>query len=127
MSYDEILQSAHEAASAAILRKFENGDREKPFNCGFAWVTIDGRTALARHCRKLAGGPKVSLVTKRFYGSKSESGWKWWKPGSWPTAEAAGVDRVYQQDMDFHYAASVAFAEVLKLHGFPATAHSMLD
>lgn len=101
------------AATAAKLKFFQDGRREAPFNCGFAWVTIPGNSGFARWCRKQTGHQ---------YGSKGyPKGWQFWGPGSWPTAEQAGVETVYGQDMDVNIEGARAFAEVLKGYGVDAT------
>lgn len=128
MDFAKILNDAHNAASAAILAKFKCGEREQPFNCGFAWVTIDGTSPLARYCRaevKKAGGAQHASST---LGSKGyPRGWQFWKPGTWPTKAEAGVDKMYEQDMDFHVAGARAFQEVLAQNGYSATVGSRLD
>lgn len=128
--FEAILDQAHMAASAAIQAKYDAGEREQPFNCGFAWVTIDGREPLARYCRKIECGPLTphaqasGLTNNSRYGSRGEPGWRWWKPGKWP--RIPGVPS-YQQDMDFHVAAATAFQKVLADHGIRANVGSRLD
>ena len=137
MDHQAILDEANAAASAAILAKFKTGEKEQPFNCGFAWVTIDGLTPLAFYCRKKIreAGARLEGVDKRIamgnaenqYGSKGyPSGWQFWKPGDWPTTAQAGT-QVYQQDMDFHVAGAKAFQLVLAKYGISATVGSRLD
>lgn len=139
MDFAKILQDAHDAASSAILAKFHKGDREQPFNCGFAWVTIDGNDALARFCRKeIAQRKKLNAAGQIGRGTVREAeihfgdkgyprGWQWWKPGKWPSKAEAGVSAMYEQDMDFHVAAARAFQQVLADHGINATVGSRLD
>lgn len=132
MDYAKILDEAYNAATAAILAKFKAGDSEQPFNCGFAWVTIDGTDGLARYCRKMIkelGDPrKLSYAESSRYGDKGyPSGWQFWGPGEWPTKAAAGVDAVYAQDMDFKAAGARAFQEVLANYGIRATVGTRLD
>lgn len=127
MDYAAILNEAHEAATAAIAAKFANGDREAPYNCGFAWVTISGRTALTKHCKaaiKAAGGE--SRAPRTFGGEGYPSGWQFWKPGVWPTSDALGFT-VYGQDMDFHQAGAIAFNAVLAKHGIEGKVGTRLD
>jgi hypothetical protein len=138
--FENILDKAHNAATQAILDMYKEGKREQPFNCGFAWVTIDGNDALARFCRKTH--PDTPAVRRnsersmdRFYGSKGEPGWRWWKPGEWPSmaklvgaeVDMSTVGGLYQQDMDFHVAAATAFQKVLADHGIRANVGSRLD
>lgn len=128
--FTAIFNEATEAATAAILAKFHSGDREQPFNCGFAWVVIDGRDPLVRWCRKkisdaMQGGASPREV--RQYGDKGyPKGWDFWKPGEWPTKETMGFT-IYGQDMDFHAAGARAFADVLTRHGHKAVVRTRLD
>lgn len=137
MDNQKILDEAYEAASAAILAKFKSGESEQPFNCGFAWVNIDGRHPLAFYCRKrireagarLEGREKhvAEQNAKQQYGDKAYTGgWQFWKPGRWPTSQEAGR-QVYQQDMDFHFAGADAFAKKLAEYGIRATVGTRLD
>jgi hypothetical protein len=126
--YGKILDEAFAAADAAIAKRFDEGHREQPFNCGFAWVTIPGTHPLARYCRKIIrtelGMYNASRDVIRRYGDRGyPKGHQWWKPGSWP---ANAPDR-YQQDMSFHYAGAHAFAKVLKAYGIDAKAHQRQD
>jgi hypothetical protein len=128
MDYEAILNEAQNAATAAIRAKFDKGDEEQPYNCGFAWVTISGTEALARHCRNLLKGAGArSRDNWRRYGDKGEPrGWQWWAPGAWPTKEEIGRT-VYGQDMDFKRAGAQAFADVLAKYGIRATVSTRLD
>lgn len=131
--FEEILDAAHTAATAAILAHFQAGNREQPFNCGFAWVTIEGTEPLARHCRKMVKSEvgqdqRFSRVYRMKYGDKGEPrGWQWWAPGTWPKPEDVGVPTIYQQDMDFKAAGCRAFQAVLAEHGIRATVGTRLD
>lgn len=139
MDFGKILQEAHDAATAAILARFKSGGREQPFNCGFAWVTIDGNDATARYCRSelkarkalfdkgQIGRGALSEAHNHFGDKGYPRGWQWWKPGVWPNKDEAGVPAVYEQDMDFHVAAARAFQEVLANYGISATVGSRLD
>jgi hypothetical protein len=129
--YEAILTEAHAAASAAIQAKYDAGDREQPFNCGFAWVKMPARSAFARYLASVECGPQTpkalaeGMTNSARYGRKGEPGWQWWKPGQWPNPPA-GVPS-YQQDMDFHIAGAEAFASVLNRYGMDATVGSRLD
>lgn len=128
-----ILIAAHAAAKVAILARFADGKREHGMNCGFAWVVIDGRSSMAKYCRKDLGDERTaSYDQRRFYGSKSEKGWQWWRPGQWPSLEevqavAPDVEVLYEQDMDMIYAGAQAFAKVLQDNGVNAYAACRLD
>lgn len=135
MDFEAIITEAHSAATQAIIDKYRAGDREHPFNCGFAWVTVPGNSGLARHCRKQL--PKTEIEKARDpdwrskwsrYGDRGHRGWQWWKPGEWPSKEDVG-ETVYQQDVDFHYAAARAFATVLneRIPNLGAAASMRLD
>jgi hypothetical protein len=131
MDFENILIEAQAAATAAILAKFLSGDKEQPFNCGFAWVILSGRDPLAAYCRKrvkaLGGENLLSLNEHRRYGSKAyPSGWQFWKPGIWPSSQEVG-QTVYGQDMDFHYAGAEAFQKKLAEYGIAATVETRLD
>ena len=119
MSMSNLLDRAHDAASAAILAHFQAGKREKPFNCGFAWVTIPGTSALAKWCRTQ---PEDSQFGAKGY----PKGWTFFCPGRWPTSARMGFP-VYQQDLDFHRAGAKAFAAVLRENGIEAIVDSRLD
>lgn len=127
MDYEAILTEAYEAADAAIKAKFDKGDREHPFNCGFAWVIIDGKEPLANYCRtKLKANQQLNgrRIDAIRYGDKGyPRGWQFWKPGSWP----ANAPQNFQQDRDFWVAGARAFARVLEDHGVHATVGSRLD
>lgn len=126
--FGAIIQEAHDAASAASRRYVaENG--EHPFNCGFAWVTVDGVSPLARFCRKQIKerealrdkgqiGPRAVTEAQTHFGCKGyPSGHQFWGPGDY-----------MGQDMSAKRAGAEAFARVLadKL-GYNATVGSRLD
>ena len=116
---EELLTKAHEAASAAILAHFQAGNREAPFNRGFAWVTISGISPRARWCR--------TQQPARRWGAKGYlKGWTFFCPGEWPTGIEMGFP-VYAQDRDFHLAGAKAFARVLEEHGHKAVVACRLD
>lgn len=138
MNYQKILTEAHQAATDAIAAHIAAGNKEHPFNCGFAWVTIDGTGGLARWCRKeikrtndaaraITGGNSAHSINKahrrhiRKLGDKGyPSGWQFWCPGEWPEGH-------YRQDMDFHAVGSRAFQKKLGEHGIVATVGTRLD
>lgn len=125
MDFELILSDAYKAATRAILVHSLH-HKEQEFNCGFAWVTIDGTEPLARHCHKaLVAGNKTGWTdrdTKMFYGSKGyPTGWQFWCPGDWPETHR------HRQDMDFHRAGAEAFAKSLATYGIRATVGSRLD
>jgi hypothetical protein len=130
--FDKILDEAVAAATAAILAKFTAGDSEHQFNCGFAWVNIDGKEPLANYCRKMLKS-EVGQSTQfkreyeiRYGGKGYPSGWQFWAPGDWPASSVVGKP-VYQQDMDFKAAGASAFQKVLADYGIRATVGTRLD
>lgn len=130
MDFTKILQEAHDAATQAI-RDYFNGHEEQPLNCGFAWVTIDGTSALARHCRKQLAEATGSLAERNkvrlLCGDKGyPSGWEFWGPGNWPSEEEVGRT-VYAQDMTFRRVGAEAFQKKLAEHGISATVGTRLD
>ena len=103
MDYKAILTEAHGAAVAATCDLVEDMNA---FDCGFAWVTIEGNEPLARFCRKSAG----DWSGRRFYGDKGwREGWQWWCPGNAPV-----------QSMNIHLAGARAFSDVLAKYGIRA-------
>jgi len=108
----EVLKDAHEAATEA-MKQWVLDHKELPFNCGFAWVNIDGTTPLARWCRKNESGQD-----RGYYGSKGyPRGWQFWAPGEYNG-----------QDMDCQRAGAQAFSRVLAHRlGLAATVGSRLD
>ena len=130
--FEKILNEAHAAATAAIRAMFDAGKSEQPFNCGFAWVTIDGTSPMARHCRKMANsetGQSKAFKSEYHhrYGDKGyPRGWQWWGPGDWPSSQEMGHP-VYTQDMDFKAAGARAFQDVLGTYGYNATVGTRLD
>ena len=108
-----ILAEAHQAASDAQRNEVEQMNH---FNCGFAWVTVDGRHPLVRWCRQQSS-PKAVGTEFRMYGSKGyPKGWQWWCPGSFRG-----------QDVDIHRKGAQAFADKLAEYGITATVDSRLD
>lgn len=119
-TFQQILDEAHTAASAA-----QNGMVENPtaFDCGFAWVTIDGNSPLARFCRKrIKVAEKESGIlgrnnAQRLYGDKDyPKGWCFWKPGG---SQA--------QSVHIHVTGANAFRDKLAEHGIRADVGSRLD
>ena len=122
MDWDKVLEEAHEAAEMAELKEIAIRP-ENPYalDCGFAWVTIDGNSPLARFCRKKMRGYGKGKDNYREawikYGDKGyPSGWQWWKPG-----EFNG------QSIRIHEVGSRAFRDVLANYGYAATVGSRLD
>lgn len=116
MDFEAILNAAHEAAKAAQVGMVEG----RGLDCGFAWVTISGNDALARHCRKqikAAGGERnLTFEQSRLYGRAGEPGWQWWKPGGFPG-----------QSVGIHEAGARAFRDKLAEYGIRADVGSRLD
>lgn len=115
MNYADILTAAHTAARRAIQNELVNNPETKDdaFSCGFAWVTIDGTEALARHCRtKIKAGGDAGVFGSKGY----PSGWQFWCPG------------LYRgQAMRFHAIGAVAFAQSLASNGIRAAVGQRLD
>ena len=105
MDFQKILDEAHAAAAAAQKGMVEN---PAAFDCGFAWVTIDGRHPLAAFCRK-----RIKAVEKekgilgrndaqRTYGDKDyPKGWCFWKPGG-SQAQSIAINMSMKADADAH-------------------------
>lgn len=127
MDFMKILEEAHEAASAA------HADIKDGLPCGFAWVTVEGNSALARWCRQqikkadlayqYSGGSDRAVASdklheaERKFGSKGyPGGWRWWCPGNYPGQNVAG-----------HVKAAAAFQAKLAEYGIRATHLSQLD
>ena len=111
INYGEILNAAHKAAREATEGRPDRGA------CGFAWVTVDGNSPLARWCRKHAPAGDNSWQVRRIYGDKGyPKGWQWWCPG-----EHRG------QSVDAHEAGAVAFRDKLAEYGIRADCGSRLD
>ena len=116
MNYENILNEARTAAAAAV--KAAGPENTRAFNCGFAWVTIDGMSGLARWCRtekNKLGGNDYSRTGH--LGSKGyPRGWQFWNPGDF-----AG------QDVSIKEKGAIAFRDVLAKHGIVGTVGSRLD
>lgn len=113
LDYQRILEEAHAAARAAV----ENA--EDRWACGFAWVTVDGNSGLARWCRAAAKGSQFTPghLRRRFYGDKGyPKGHQWWCPGEFPG-----------QSVDAHELGARAFREKLAEYGIRADFNSRLD
>lgn len=122
IDYEKILDEAHAAAAGAV----EVASQKYPEQigaCGFAWATIPGNEALARHCRaqiaKLnkqhGGNPPRSLTLK--YGSKGyPSGWQFWNPGGY-----------MGQRIEVKEFGAAAFRDELAAAGIRADTGSRLD
>jgi hypothetical protein len=122
VDYAAILEEAHKACNEAQEGMVEDLNA---FDCGFAWVTIDGRHGLAKWARaerkRLAQAypdlPPVARMHMRRLGDKAwPGGWQWWCPGAF-NGQAVGI----------HLAGSEAFASVLKAHGIDVSVDSRLD
>lgn len=110
----QILNEAHDAAKAAVKA---NAHKENPnaFDCGFAWVTIDGMSPLARHCRKAL--KTADRSQHRHLGDKGyPKGWQFWCPGEH-----------YGQSIAVMEEGARAFRDALARHGISATVGSRLD
>lgn len=109
--WDIVLGKAYAAATQAGAAWEREGNHWFP--CGFAWVTVPGRSALARHCRE-----RLKQVTghQHPYGDKAERGWSWWCPGQGASQSMVKARRCAE-----------AFAAVLKQHGVEATTGSRAD
>lgn len=113
-----ILDAAHKAAQEAVKAENERQPEDMhALDCGFAWVTIDGKQPLAVWCRqqvKLAGGESKA---HHMYGHKGyPRGWTFWKPGDFNG-----------QSIRIHRVGSVAFEAKLAEFGIRATVGSRLD
>jgi len=103
-----IIAEAKQAAHEASLKYFNEklGGRDA-YSCGFAWVNIWG----------IKGNTKLGKVLKAAGLEKDYSGaFQIWNPGG-----------LSCQNIDAKEAGAVAAAEVLKAHGFKASAGSRLD
>lgn len=113
MDYETILNEAIAAAQVAVAGKTDT----QAFNCGFAWVTIDGKSPLANHCRKKIKQVGGDRRADRKYGSKGyPSGWQFWDPANY-----------YGQDMDVKVLGARAFQQVLADYNIVGTVGSRLD
>jgi len=114
-AYRSILQEAHGAAIAAQVGMVED---KNAFDCGFAWVTIDGQSGLARYCRKMLKLPEHQNGSYRaFFGDSGyPRGWQFWQPGNAPV-----------QSVGIHEAGARAFRDALAKHGIRADVGSRLD
>lgn len=111
--YEQLLVTAHRAAAQVVVFESEHQPEDpRALDCGFAWVTIPGRSALAAYCRRCA-----TADNRQRYGSKDyPTGWHFWCPGGH-----------YGQSIRIHEAGAKAFREVLAAAGISATVHSRLD
>jgi hypothetical protein len=125
VDYAAILKAAHEAADAAQEGMVEDLNA---FDCGFAWVTIDGRHGLAKWARKElarlraegehneAARPVLRMHMRKLGDKAWPGGWQWWCPGAF-NGQAIGI----------HLAGAQAFQAVLLHHGIDALVDSRLD
>lgn len=126
LSFEDILNKAHEAARLAAI----NADAKLPpenmrgLDCGFAWVEIpDGRSPFVNHCRKMlkrhpdAGNTVADQAMRKRYGHKHwKKGWEFWC-----------TDYHATQSISVHMAAANAFAAVLKENGIECHTGARLD
>lgn len=124
MDFAALLTKAHQAAAVAVAAVHEDPNA---FDCGFAWVKIDGRTPLANYCRKMIrqAGARLSGAEKHTaeanaaleHGSKGyPTGWQFWRPG-----------HDHRQSIRIHEAGANAFRNVLAEAGIEAEVGSRLD
>jgi hypothetical protein len=124
MDFAALLTKAHAAAKTAAAEVQENPNE---FDCGFAWVKIDGRSPLAAYCRKmirqagarLEGRDKVIAEQNarlEHGGPGHPTGWQWWRPGG-----------DHRQSIRIHEAGANAFRQVLAEAGYSAEVGSRLD
>ena len=107
----DALIAAHNAARAAVSSYEDTGA------CGFAWVSVEGNSPLARHCRKLAARDYTDRTARQLYGSKGyPKGHQWWCPGNFRG-----------QSLDAHEAGARAFRDKLAEYGIRADVGSRLD
>lgn len=114
MDFENILNEAYKAASAGVQEEASRRPEDPmAFDCGFAWVTIEGTSPLARHCAKETKLRGESLK----YGSKGyPKGWQFWCPG-----------RGSHQSVRLHKAGATAFQEILSKYGIKSTVGYRLD
>ena len=107
---EKMEQAAHDAAHKFITQHMGGEDRGA---CGFAWVTLwpehKGNTKLGKAERR---GFEALGARKDWTGKA----WMIWNPSGYPV-----------QNIDTLEAGARAAADVLKAHGYKATAGSRLD
>ena len=107
--YKAILDEAHAAARRAAYDLPDRG------LCGFAWVTVEGNSPIARWCRKQAQGDTWE-TGRGYFGDKGwPKGWQWWSPGY--SGQSIAAKEV----------AARAFRDILATYGIRATVGSRLD
>lgn len=121
MDYEAILTEAHNAAREAVAAEVaRRPEDERDCDCGFAWVTVEGNEAIARHCRKARkhaeGYNATGDVLSRLGDKGYPKGWQWWKPGNFRG-----------QSVRIHEVGARAFRDVLAKHGIRADSGSRLD
>ena len=125
MDFEAILTEAHNAAEVAVKAEIAvRPENERDFDCGVAWVTIDGNSPLARHCirarRKAFSGTDIELWNKRAnYGSKGfpkVRGWQFLNPG-----------KFNGQSISIHEVGAKAFRAALAKHDIHADFGSRLE
>lgn len=114
--FEALLAKAHAAATQAIQAK--GPENPNAFDCGFAWVTINGQSPLAAYCRKKLKAMGSNRTREHLlYGDKGHpTGWAFWGPGEF-RGQAVGHKE----------AGARAFRDVLAEAGYSATVSSRLD
>lgn len=136
--FEAMLKQAHFAAKQAV--EAMGPEDLNAFDCGFAWVTLDGKHPLAAYCRNRKANPvelpafvammsetaqklwlrenrQDEFARRRYYGDKAyPRGWQWWNPGEFP-GQAIGHKE----------AGAKAFRDVLAKHGITVTVGSRYD
>jgi len=124
MDFGALLTKAHAAAKEAAASV---EDQPMAFDCGFAWVRIDGRSPLAAYCRKMIrqAGARLEGRDKQIAeqnarmehgGPGHPTGWEWWRPGG-----------DHRQSISIHEEGARAFIRVLADAGYSAELGSRLD
>jgi len=107
---DEMKAAAYEASDVWFKEYLDGEDRGC---CGFAWVTLwpehKGNTKLGKAERRAF----EALGASKDWTGKT---WTIWNPSSYPV-----------QNVDTLEVGARAAADVLRSHGYKATAHSRLD
>jgi len=107
---DEMKAAAYEASDVWFFDYMDGEDRGL---CGFAWVTLwpdhKGNTRLGKAERRAF----EALGASKDWTGKA---WVLWNPSSYPV-----------QNVDTLEVGARAAADVLRSHGYKATAHSRLD
>jgi hypothetical protein len=112
ITINSIAREAEAAAITAAQAMYDRigGDR---YACGFAWVTV-----YPEHKGNTKAGKSERAILKELGFSLDWTGksWQLWNPS-----------KSSVQNIDIKEAGAVAYADVLKAHGFKAYAGSRLD